>query len=302
MFYDLQRLRLQTATRTYARPTGVVIELHEADVMVLERRAKELHLSERHALADITEHLWTIPFYDQVLSDKTRFRGIGPTMAGVILSSFDIAKEDTVSKMWAFAGLRPMPAQRCRACHSVVTGAYGSFLHQRTTPRQPKLGDKPEPALPKCPKSGQTLTTDDVYDSGQAQRPAKGEKLPYNAWLRMKLVGVLGPVMLQCGSPFRSFYDSYKTRKASAGWGRSDGHRHQAAIRYMIKMLLLDIWRDWRAFEGLPVRPSYHEEFQGGHSAEWHRERESLAAQGGTVEQQMDPEIAEELAIANGEG
>ena len=34
-------------------------------------------------------------------------------------------------------------------------------------------------------------------------------------------------------------------------------------MRFMIKMLLLDIWKGWRESEGLPVRPSYHEEKLG---------------------------------------
>ncbi len=31
----------------------------------------------------------------------------------------------------------------------------------------------------------------------------------------------------------------------------------------MVKMLLLEVWREWRLAEGLPVRPSYHEEKLG---------------------------------------
>jgi hypothetical protein len=31
----------------------------------------------------------------------------------------------------------------------------------------------------------------------------------------------------------------------------------------MVKMMLLEIWTAWREFEGLPVRPSYHEEKLG---------------------------------------
>jgi hypothetical protein len=100
-----------------------------------------------------------------------------------------------------------------------------------------------------------------VYASGTAQRPEAGVKLPYNAWLRTKLVGVLGPVLLKVGSSYRKFYDDYKHRKDSAGWGRSDGHRHQAAIRYMVKMLIAQLWQDFRTYYGLPIRPSYAEEY-----------------------------------------
>lgn len=236
LFYDLQRLRLQTQGRTLNRAHP--IDLHEVDQTILEARMKELHTAEKHALGDIHDHLKALPFYTKVLSDKVRYRGIGPTMAGVILAEFRIEREDTASKMWAFAGLAPVNATRCALCHDVLT----------------ELGAHPKAS--KCP-GGPT------YASGKAMRPTKGEKLPYNAFLKMKLVGVLGPVMLKVGSPWRSFYDDYKHRKQSAGWGKSDGHRHNAAIRYMVKMLLLDIWKEWRAHEGLPVRPSYQEEKLG---------------------------------------
>jgi hypothetical protein len=245
IFYDLQRLRLQTAGRTYERPDGVSIELHEVDVAILEHRATELHTAEKNALRDVEDHLKTIPFYVQVLADKERFKGVGPTMAGVIVSEFDIEREDTVSKMWSFAGLRPEACRRCRECHEPLTD---DGMHAKTS---------------KCPLKSAALGEGSTYASGRAQRPTRGEKLPYNAWLRTKLVGVLGPCLIKSNSPWRKFYDDYKHRKASAGWGRSDAHRHQAAIRYMVKMLLVEVHREWRTSLGLPVRAPYHEEYLG---------------------------------------
>jgi hypothetical protein len=40
---------------------------------------------------------------------------------------------------------------------------------------------------------------------------------------------------------------------------KSKGHRHNMAIRYMIKIFLIDLYKNWRALEGLPVAPSYAE-------------------------------------------
>jgi hypothetical protein len=103
----------------------------------------------------------------------------------------------------------------------------------------------------------------ETFNSGRQQRPVAGQKLNYNAWLRMKLCGVLAPVLLKVGSPYKKFYDNRKQRNIGRNWGQSDAHRHQDAMRYMIKMLLLDIYKEWRAFEGLPVRPPYSEERLG---------------------------------------
>lgn len=272
-FYDIQRLRMQTAGRTYKRADGTEIQLAEVDVQILARRAKVLEAEERLALKDVEDHLKTISFYNDVLNDKRLYRGLGPTLAGVILSSFDIEREDTVSKMWAFAGLRPIDCKRCRHCHAVVELPESPtnrpfYFHTKErvrTPESPKPGEEPKVALPKCPKANKPLADEDVYASGHAQHPIKGQKLNYNAWLRTKLVGVLAGNFIKLRSPWRMFYDDYKHRKQTAGWGRSDAHRHNAALRFMVKMLLLDIHHKWRTHLGLSVRQPYHFEKQGGH-------------------------------------
>ena len=35
------------------------------------------------------------------------------------------------------------------------------------------------------------------------------------------------------------------------------------SIRYMVKMFLADLYKEWRKIEGLPVEPSYHEKKHG---------------------------------------
>jgi hypothetical protein len=253
MFYDLQEMRLGTEGRLTPKADAAQISLHSLDMQRLSDRLAELASAEKNALRDIEDHLLTIPFYvERILPDrKGKWRGFGPTMMGVILSSFDIVREDTVSKMWAYAGLRPMPCSRCKTCNVVCLPAEGAgFKH-------------PKPAGVKCLYLGAVVDSDQVYESAKSQRPIAGEKLPYNAWLRTKLCGVLGPVLMKLDSPFRKFYDDYKTRKQAAGWGVSDGHRHNAAIRYLVKMVLLELHKEWRTFEGLPLRPSYQEEYLG---------------------------------------
>lgn len=48
-----------------------------------------------------------------------------------------------------------------------------------------------------------------------------------------------------------------------APWGKSDMHRLRDALRYMIKMFVLDFIREWKALEGLPLRAPYEEEKLG---------------------------------------
>lgn len=213
MFYDLQRIRIQVGGRSRAgAKNSPAPELWEADIERLKLRELVLRKAERDALHDIEDCLKRFSFYTDVL--KRQYRGLGPTMAGVILAEFDIVKAETVSKMWSFAGL------------NVVVNDEGN---------------------------------------GVAPRPKKGEKLRYNAWLRTKMVGVLADCLIKAKSPWSHVYRDYKQRKKDAAWGKSDGHRHNAAKRYMVKMLLIDLWTKWREHEGLPVREPYAVEKLGQH-------------------------------------
>jgi hypothetical protein len=105
-------------------------------------------------------------------------------------------------------------------------------------------------------------------------RKTKGHKCPFNQFLRAKLCGVLGSSFLKCTSPYREYYDNMKNRLESQDWGTESknptdkkrpkaGHQHKAAIRYMIKMFLRDLYVAWRTIESLPVRVPYQEEYLG---------------------------------------
>ena len=311
-FYDIQRIRLIIQGRLLPKAPGSEIQLTDGDLIILNNRYEALHREEKAALRDVEDHLMDIGFYREViLADREKWRGIGPTMAGVILSEFDIRREDNVSKMWKFCGLAPVPAQRCRTCHGIVTKSKTGWrhtlanceaadpvtdvtelkgsskcnvCHRRVSKCKDGVGFEHKT---KACAAGDNLRDDQTYESGVAMRAVRGQKIPYNKWLKTKLVGVLAPVLLQCASPYRKFYDEYKHRKVTAGWGQSDLHRAQASLRYMIKMLLLDVWKDWRTFEGLEVKPSYHEAKQGGHGY--------AAAMQSPVNPLLTPEVMAEL-------
>ena len=98
---------------------------------------------------------------------------------------------------------------------------------------------------------------------------------------------MLGTSFLRTASPWADTYRNYKhrietdparTKVTSEQWKKA--HRakedvsglwtpkriHSAAIRYMVKMFLADLWARWRVLEGLPVGPTYEEARRGyGH-------------------------------------
>ena len=294
MFYTMQMLRMQCGGRMAKKVELGEICLAPIDQQILGNRMQDFAKLEKIALDDVKEQLSFTPFYVDILSDKEHYKGIGPTMAGVILSEFDIYREDTVSKMWAFAGLAPVPCHRCKKCHAVVDAVGSSFRNETGADRDRSPGEKPtkddrkyipfaelraaiqrtednatewihgtSPKNVKCAHTaGTKLGPNDVKASGKQLKPMRGLALNYNAFLRCKLCGVLGSVLLRSESPWRTVYDNYKFRLENTkdGWGMSPGHRHNAAIRYMIKMLLLDIHKAWRTYLKLPLRMTYEEE------------------------------------------
>jgi len=268
MFYDIQSLRLSAQGRLTKKAPGATIELHPVDLQQLQSRLKDLEVAENNSLSDLDAHLQEVPFYKKVILPrrKEQFRGLGPRMASIIVSSFDIHREETVSQMWAFAGLSVVPTLRCKHCSAILQTADKKAIetnYDYESLTGMALFHHPKPAGNTCNLAGTSISRSETLNSGRQQRPVAGQKLNYNAWLRTKLCGVLAPVLLKVGSPYRKFYDNRKQYNIGRNWGQSDAHRHQDAQRYMIKMLLLDIYKEWRAFEGLPVRPPYSEERLG---------------------------------------
>lgn len=99
---------------------------------------------------------------------------------------------------------------------------------------------------------------------GARERPVKGEKLHYN--LRLKTTCYLvGSSFLRCGSPYRQVYDSAREYYTLNRPDWTEGRRHNAAMRKMIKMFLSHLWERWRMLEGLPTREIYVVE-QLGHA------------------------------------
>ena len=102
----------------------------------------------------------------------------------------------------------------------------------------------------------------------------KGQKMTYNAFLKMVVAGRLGPSFLKCNSPYRQYYDNMRNRLESEGWGTASEkpskkenprafHQHNAANRYMVKMFLKDLYVAWRTLYGLPVAEPYQEKYLG---------------------------------------
>lgn len=162
----------------------------------------------------------TFPVWHGFLKDV---KGCGPAMAGVILSELDPHKARHISSFWRYAGL-----------------------------------DVAEDGRGRSRKKEHLIDVE--YESKDGELKTK-KGITFNPFLKTKLVGVLGSSFLRSASPYRQVYDGYKHRLEyhADHKDKSKGHKHNMAIRYMVKMFLKDLWLEWRQIEGLPVTPDYAE-------------------------------------------
>jgi len=262
-FYDIQRMRIAAANR--APKKGAKIDLAKKDIKHLQYVAREFNRLEDEVKKEIEKYLEYFPIWIEFLK-KTK--GCGPSMAGVILSEFDIKKANTISQFWAYDGLG-MERQWTVKFKDSKKGKIKEQTIWATSPGNAKR------VVP-ISKNGKV---ERIFESVspmngklESQRLRPGQYPSYNTWLKTKMVGVLAGCFLKSNSPYRKFYDDYKHRKESENWGgykdkktgdlkSVKGHRDNAAKRYMIKMFLKDLWLKWRELEGLEVRPSYQEQY-----------------------------------------
>lgn len=180
----------------------------------------DLERAETAQFTRLSDALEEMPIYTEFLS---KVRGIGPAMAGVIVSEIDIKKAQYVSSIWRYAGLDVGPDGRGRS------------------------------------KRKEHLVK--IKYTNAAGEEAERDGITYNPWLKTKLVGVLGTSFLRLKSPYAEYYRNYKTRAENMKDSRyaSKLHIHRAAIRYMVKRFLADLYVQWRTLEKLPVTQEYHE-------------------------------------------
>lgn len=181
----------------------------------------KLQDSETEHFAKLERVIEQFPIYQKFLKGV---KGCGVAMSAVIIAEIDITRARYPSSLWAYAGLDVGPDGRGRSR------------------RAEHLIDREYVAKDGATKSKKSIT--------------------FNPFLKTKLLGVLGPCFLRAGNPeYKKIYADVKHRLENHEKYRESqkGHRHLMALRYMIKMFLVDLYKQWRPLEGLEVAPPYHE-------------------------------------------
>lgn len=188
--------------------------------MCLISQYMKLETDEAANFRQLEKVLQGVPIYTEFLKGV---KGCGPAMSGVIISEIDIHKATYPSSVHAYAGL------------DVAADGKG--------------------------RSKQAAHLVDVeYTAADGTIKTK-KSITFNPFLKTKLMGVLASSFLRSKSPYRDIYDGYKNRLENhpAHQEKTKGHRHNMALRYMIKRFLVDLYVAWRTLEGLEVAQEYHE-------------------------------------------
>ncbi len=256
-YYDYQAMRVRMDNRIQLKKDGTemkdhpkndkafIVEKDDKNYMVLKESAEQAKMQEDMLENYIAKLVKSTDLWQNFL---VNVKGCGPLMAAVIIAEIDIEKAAMVSQIWSYAGISP-----------------GTTCGRKWNKDKTEI-IKTETLIPQ-------------------DRLSPGFLSPYNQWLRTKLLGVLAASMVKSQSEYAiNYYYSLhtpKARKAELGEGRldieeniyvktgkmwkdeSEGHRNNAAKRYMIKMFLKDLYVAWRTLEGLPVREPYQEEYLG---------------------------------------
>lgn len=266
--YDIQKNRIQTGNRLVNNFKAKLGQAPSEKEDTIDKEGQQVLVNLRRSHKLLTEGVASFPRQatfkgDEVISDytelclvdnyleleeqeKSHFRrlgnilkgypiyneflfgviGVGPAMAGVMLSEIDITKAEYPSSLHKYAGL------------DVASDGQGRS------------------------RKKEHLEDSEYTDKEGEVKIKKG--ITFNPFLKTKLVGVLGSSFIK-QSPdkciYRKIYDDYKHRleHMDAHKEKSKGHRHNMAVRYMVKMFLVDLYNAWRRIEGLPVAPTYSE-------------------------------------------
>lgn len=207
--------------------------------LILMAQYMQLTGEENRIFRDIENQLEHFPLWTEFLKDIS---GIGPAIAGLIISEIDISKAKYASSLHKYCGVDVV----------LVENEDGNIVGEARGRKKNHLVEQEY-----IDKEGNTQTK---------------MGLSYKPVLKTKLLGVLAASFLRAGaklnksdsekkSKYERVYREYKHRiqNMPAHAEKTKMHINRMATRYSVKIFLNDLYAKWRELEGLPVHPPYHE-------------------------------------------
>lgn len=211
----------------------------------------ELLNTENNVLKLIKKEVEKHPLWDAFFSNV---KGCGPLMSAVCITYFDINKARHVSSFWKYAGLDTV---------EVTKGMDEAGEEIRV-------------------REGRAMRHTEMFEYKDADGNIKEKRgITFNPELKCKLIGVLGSSFLKCpGSYYEQIYRDYKFRLENRA--NSDkltkSHKHNMAVRYMVKQFIRDLWVTWRAMAGYEVTEPYEVAYLGNKPHKYNEYHERMAS------------------------
>ena len=244
--YDVQKIRIGMGQRA-ASVEALLVDKDRAYFQQAEDVVKSVEdAGTRRLLATLKG----IPIWEEFL---IHVKGVGPKMGGLLVAETHIENCSTPSKLWAWWGLHVIDG-RAASRKSGEKANYSPF-------RKAKMVKVLAESLIKQKSPG-------YYDAYLGYKHRKETQIVQEC-MACKGTGMASRKDEETGKSTKVECWNCGGTGGPAPWGVTPEHRHRAALRYMVKRLLLDMWRKWRELEGLEIVPSYAEAYQ----SETHPER-----------------------------
>lgn len=174
--------------------------------------------SEKRMNKIINRYIQQYPVYEYI----TSIRGCDDTTAAILLSEIDIRKATYTSSLYLLSGLDCGPDGKAR-------NRSESHLVDRT-----------------------------YVDIDGKEKTKK--LITYNKFLHDKVLGVIAPNLVRAKSD--GYYDTYTNYKHRLDmrphWSeKTKIHKHRAALRYMMRVFMANLYKAWRKAENLEVFVPY---------------------------------------------
>lgn len=178
----------------------------------------------------------TQPIYTTFLAN---IKGISHILAGGLIAWIDIHKSDTVSSLWAYAGLSAQYSLcKCEDGHKLM---LANFTEGRTCNHL------------NCDKPVELIEV-----VKEASKLRSGYTSFWNPKLK-KLCWKLGASFVKQKTGYREYYDKFREVEDNDVTERSKLHNFNRAKRKTVKLFLSHLYVKWRELEGLPVSDPYCE-------------------------------------------
>jgi hypothetical protein len=258
-YYDVQKTRIEEGNRIKdlirrgVLPEPVAEELHN-------NTEKKLEAIETGIVTDLKKLIKLHVVWDRWLQDVN---GVGTVLAAGLIAYADARKFDSVSKLWAYAGLHLI--ERCETC-----GKRFIPVQQRAAWKE-KMFTRLKQINERAIKDKKKQTDEEIREkventlcSCETPIPARtiakrkrGELSDWNPKLKVHCWKI-GESFVKVKGAYHDVYAKFKTEEeARAPEKMAQAQIHARAKRRTVKLFLAHYWQTYRELTGLPTRSPY---------------------------------------------